>query len=102
MNSYPTAKEQYAALGVDTDQALDTLRNVSLSIHCWQGDDVSGFEAPDSELSGGGIARTVFLDDLKIAVYAESFGAVHHMPAAQVDFIRNWEAEKYRSEVSAG
>jgi len=58
MNSYSTAKEQYAALGVDTDQALDTLRNVSLSIHCWQGDDVSGFEAPDSELSGGGIMVT--------------------------------------------
>jgi len=62
---------------------------------------IGGFAAGRSEKAAA-IARAVFLDDLKIAVYAESFGAVHHMPAAQVDFIRNWEAEKYRSEVSAG
>lgn len=55
---YNLAKEQYAALGVDTDKAIENLRKASLSIHCWQGDDVGGFETPDSELSGGGIQVT--------------------------------------------
>jgi L-rhamnose isomerase len=55
--SYNLAKERYATLGVDTDQALSLLENVSISLHCWQGDDVSGFENPEGELSGG-IATT--------------------------------------------
>ncbi|MDO5522466.1 MAG: L-rhamnose isomerase [Bacteroidia bacterium] len=50
---YAAAKEQYAALGVDVDKAIEKLNNVSISIHCWQADDVSGFENPDGELSGG-------------------------------------------------
>jgi L-rhamnose isomerase len=44
-------------LGVDTDRALETLSTIQLSLHCWQGDDVGGFESPDAEL-GGGIAAT--------------------------------------------
>jgi len=44
-------------LGVDTDQALDTLAQIPISLHCWQGDDVAGFETPDVEL-GGGLAAT--------------------------------------------
>jgi L-rhamnose isomerase len=56
-DAYTLAKERYAALGVDTDQALVTLGQISLSLHCWQGDDVAGFESPDTELSGG-IAAT--------------------------------------------
>jgi L-rhamnose isomerase len=55
--AYSLAKERYAALGVDTDQALTRLKSVSISLHCWQGDDVSGFENPGGELSGG-IAAT--------------------------------------------
>ena len=50
--NYELAKEQYAAIGVDTDKAIDALEKIKISIHCWQGDDVSGFEN-DSELSGG-------------------------------------------------
>ncbi len=55
---YNNAKERYAELGIDTDKALERLKGISLSIHCWQTDDVGGFESPDSELSGGGIQVT--------------------------------------------
>ncbi|MGQ9515970.1 MAG: L-rhamnose isomerase [Anaerolineae bacterium] len=55
--AYALAKERYAELGVDTDQALERLAGISLSLHCWQGDDVRGFEAPEAGLSGG-IAAT--------------------------------------------
>lgn len=50
---YALAREQYAAFGVDTEQALKTLEGISLSMHCWQGDDVGGFENPDASLDGG-------------------------------------------------
>jgi L-rhamnose isomerase len=56
--SYRLAKDQYAALGVNTDEAIDQLKDVQISLHCWQTDDVGGFEAPDSQLSGGGIQVT--------------------------------------------
>lgn len=56
--AYEWAKESYAALGVDTDQAIDQLMKIPISLHCWQGDDVGGFESPDSELDGGGIQVT--------------------------------------------
>jgi len=55
---YNNAKERYAELGIDTDKALERLKNISLSLHCWQTDDVGGFESPDSELTGGGIQVT--------------------------------------------
>ncbi len=51
-NRYEAAKEMYAKLGVDTDAALKALSNIPVSMHCWQGDDVSGFEGA-SQLSGG-------------------------------------------------
>jgi L-rhamnose isomerase len=51
------AKERYAALGVDSEKALAALEKVAISLHCWQGDDVGGFENPGGEL-GGGIAAT--------------------------------------------
>ena len=54
---YELAKEQYLELGVDTDQALKRLKEIAISIHCWQGDDVIGFEQSDS-LFGGGIQAT--------------------------------------------
>ncbi|MBK7894051.1 MAG: L-rhamnose isomerase [Anaerolineaceae bacterium] len=51
--AYALAKERYAALGVDTDAALQKLATIPISLHCWQGDDVGGFEDPDRGLSGG-------------------------------------------------
>ena len=55
MSNFTDAKEQYAALGVDVDKALETLKKVRISMHCWQGDDVLGF---DSDSLSGGIATT--------------------------------------------
>lgn len=55
--SYKLARERYAALGVDTDKVLRTLARIPISIHCWQGDDVGGFENAGQEL-GGGLAVT--------------------------------------------
>ncbi len=51
--TYELAKERYAALSVDTDKALETLETVSISLQCWQGDDVRGFENVDGALTGG-------------------------------------------------
>ena len=56
-SAYTLAKERYAAFGVDTEQAIARLEKVAISLHCWQGDDVGGFENPGGELSGG-IATT--------------------------------------------
>ena len=55
--AYIIAKERYAALGVDTGKALVRLQTVPISLHCWQGDDVGGFEDPGGDLTGG-IAAT--------------------------------------------
>jgi len=56
--SYLLAKEIYAELGVNTDLVLEKLKKISISLHCWQGDDVGGFETAGAELSGGGIQAT--------------------------------------------
>jgi len=56
-SAYDLAKESYAALGVDTEQTLSQLEKISISLHCWQGDDVGGFENPGGDLTGG-IAAT--------------------------------------------
>lgn len=55
---YNEAKEQYAAFGVDTEVALEKLAQYPISIHCWQADDVGGFEHAGAELDGGGIQVT--------------------------------------------
>jgi L-rhamnose isomerase len=55
---YKYAKEQYAQIGVDVERAMEKLKTIALSVHCWQGDDVGGFETPDAALSGGGIQVT--------------------------------------------
>ncbi len=55
--AYDLARERYAALGVDTEAALKAARGLSISLHCWQGDDVGGFETGGSTL-GGGLAVT--------------------------------------------
>ena len=51
--TYEAAKERYAALGVDTEKAMAALKKIPFSLHCWQADDVSGFENQGGELSGG-------------------------------------------------
>lgn len=51
-NRYESAKEIYAAIGVDTDEAMKKLLTIPISLHCWQGDDVSGFDN-DGPLTGG-------------------------------------------------
>ncbi len=50
---YEMAKEAYERWGIDVEGALDKLQKIPISIHCWQGDDVSGFEVNKQELSGG-------------------------------------------------
>ena len=49
---FEQAKKQYAAIGVDVEKALDALSQIPVSIHCWQGDDVNGFDS-DGALTGG-------------------------------------------------
>lgn len=56
--SYEMAKERYAELNVDTESAMETLSKISISLHCWQADDVRGLETPDATLTGGGIQVT--------------------------------------------
>ena len=51
--AYELAKEMYAAIGVDTDAALKAMKQVNISLHCWQADDVVGFESSQQALSGG-------------------------------------------------
>lgn len=77
IEGYEFAKKVYSEIGVDVDQAIKLVNEVPISIHCWQGDDVSGFENPELELSGGtlvtgsypGKARTPkeLRDDLEVA-----------------------------------
>lgn len=65
--AYELAKERYAEIGVDTEAAMARVKEIPVSIHCWQGDDVRGFENPDGDLTGGiqttgnypGRARTI-------------------------------------------
>ncbi len=53
LKSYEMAKEMYDEWGIDTEEVLEKLKKISISIHCWQGDDVSGFENPGTALTGG-------------------------------------------------
>ena len=52
LKAYEIARERYAELGIDTEQVLQTMQNIPLSLHCWQADDVTGFESA-GDLSGG-------------------------------------------------
>ncbi|MFA5587946.1 MAG: L-rhamnose isomerase, partial [Mariniphaga sp.] len=56
--AYQLAKEQYAGIGVDTEAVIEKMNEVVISLHCWQADDVGGFETADATLSGGGIQAT--------------------------------------------
>ncbi|WP_346206452.1 L-rhamnose isomerase [Caldifermentibacillus hisashii] len=53
VRNYEVAKERYAEIGVDTEEALKKLQDMKISVHCWQGDDVKGFLNPNGELTGG-------------------------------------------------
>jgi L-rhamnose isomerase len=53
IRNYEVAKERYAEIGVNTDEALKKLQDMKISVHCWQGDDVKGFLNPNGELTGG-------------------------------------------------
>lgn len=83
-NRYESAKEMYRALGIDTDAAIAKLKEVPVSLHCWQGDDVTGFDH-DGPLTGGiqttgnypGKARTP--DEL----FADLDKAISLMPGAK-------------------
>src|SRR3954452_24964333 len=55
--TFALAKERYAAIDVNVDKALKRLAEISISLHCWQGDDVGGFETAGAQL-GGGLAVT--------------------------------------------
>ena len=57
MTQFETAKQRYAAIGVDVESALERLANKAISIHCWQGDDVAGFDQKDGK-AGDGIQTT--------------------------------------------
>ncbi len=113
-DAYTLARERYAGLGVDTDRALATLSDISISLHCWQGDDVGGFEAPGGELTGGiaatgnypGKARTAdeLRRDLDLtyglipgkhrlnlhAIYAETGGRKVERDALQPEHFAGW------------
>ena len=56
--SYELARAEYAAWGVNTESALQKLATIPVSVHCWQGDDVGGFEKAGATLEGGGIQAT--------------------------------------------
>ena len=55
--AYEAARQRYAELGVDTDEVMERLHKIAISLHCWQGDDVGGFETSEG-LTGGGIQAT--------------------------------------------
>ena len=114
--SYQLAKERYAQVGVDTDKVLKQLAQIPISIHCWQGDDVGGFENAGQELGGGlavtgnypGKARTAnelrgdFEKALSVipgrhrfnlhACYAEMSGRKVDRDALSADQFKNWIA----------
>ena len=112
--AYALARERYAALGVDTEQAMQALSGVAISMHCWQGDDVGGFENTGEALSGGiaatgnypGKARTAdeLRSDLDMAyslipgrhrlnlhaIYAETGGQQVDRDALEPAHFANW------------
>lgn len=56
--AYELAKAAYAQYGIDTDAVMAELKDIPLSLHCWQGDDVNGFEVKEEAVAGGGIMAT--------------------------------------------
>ena len=114
LKAYEIARERYAALDVDTDKVLDQLQDFHLSMHCWQADDVKGFEVQAGALSGGiqstgnypGAARNI--DELRSDVlkakslipgthrlnlheiYGDFQGKVVDRDEVTVDYFKSW------------
>ena len=114
LKAYEIARERYAALDVDTDKVLDQLQDFHLSMHCWQADDVKGFEVQAGALSGGiqstgnypGAARNI--DELRSDVlkakslipgthrlnlheiYGDFQGMVVDRDEVTVDYFKSW------------
>ena len=112
--AYQLAKARYQEVGVDVDKAMEQLAKMAISLHCWQGDDVVGFESSGRALSGGiqttgnypGRARTPeeLRSDLDMAlslipgthrlnlhaIYGESNGKPVDRDELTVDQFRNW------------
>ena len=112
--AYEIAKERYAALGIDTEKVLEQLQNFHLSMHCWQADDVKGFEVQAGALTGGiqstgnypGAARNI--DELRADVlkakslipgnhrlnlheiYGDFQGKVVDRDEVTVDYFQSW------------
>ncbi len=111
---YEVAKKEYEKWGLDVDKILEVLNKVKISVHCWQGDDVKGFEASQNELSGGiaatgnypGRARNAeeLRRDLEKAlslipgkhkvnlhaIYAETDGKVVERDELKAEHFKNW------------
>ena len=112
--NFELAKQAYAKWGVDVEEVVEKLKNVPISIHCWQGDDVAGFEVNQNELSGGidvtgnypGKAKTAeeLRSDLEKAlslipgkhrvnlhaIYAETDGEVVERDQLEPKHFENW------------
>ena len=81
--AFEVAAERYAAVGVDVRKALEDMKKISLSLHCWQADDVSGFENQGGSLTGGirkfaipvGLALFLTQAGLMILAVLTGFGA---------------------------
>ena len=112
--AYEVARERYASIGVDTEKVLQQLQNFHLSMHCWQADDVKGFEVQGGALSGGiqstgdfpGAARNI--DELRAdilkakslipgthrlnlhEIYGDFKGKVVDRDEVTVDYFRSW------------
>jgi L-rhamnose isomerase len=112
--AFASAREQYAEWGVDVELAMNRLSTIAISLHCWQGDDVGGFERLGQEIGGGlavtgrypGKARTA--DELRSdldkalallpgshrlnlhASYAETGGRAVERPALRPEHFQNW------------
>ena len=114
VKAYELAKERYAAIGIDTDKVLEQLQNFHLSMHCWQADDVKGFEKQAGALDGGiavtgnypGAARNI--DELRAdilkakslipgthrlnlhEIYGDFQGKVVDRDEVTVDYFKSW------------
>lgn len=112
--AYAVARERYAELGINTEKVIDTLQNFHLSLHCWQADDVKGFEVQAGALSGGiqstgdfpGAARNIdeLRSDILMAkslipgthrlnlheIYGDFKGKVVDRDEITVDYFRSW------------
>lgn len=113
--SYNHAKELYAAFGIDTDEVLKKLEKIQISLHCWQGDDITGLETGVDGVTGGGILATgnypgkaangqeLRQDIEKVlslipgkhrvnihAMYAETNGKFVDRDELTIDHFRNW------------